>query len=241
MRVSAWRARASSSAILLERNPDTNRIAGVSSSETTNALRRTVVRYSRRAMMSDLPKEKLIARLPGREARRRWAARSCRGRAPAPAAPRSRRCPRAAGPAGRRRRPRAPLERHLPAPVLGDQRLDAGHAARRAVGLELVLVLGMLAADLADLAVQHHVAAVDHQRAVALLLDLVHLVRGQEHRRALGAAPAQHVLQHLHVDGIEPGERLVEDQEQRPPDQGGAELELLLHALGKSRHLLLRR
>ena len=55
---------------------------------------------------------------------------------------------------------------------------------------------------------------------------------------AAGAALGQDVLEKLHVDRIEPAERLVEDQEPRAADERRAELQLLLHALRQRLHLL---
>ena len=132
------------------------------------------------------------------------------------------------------------LQRQAPVTVLGHERLHAGDGLRRAVDGEQELVRRVLATDLADGAVEHHVAAIDHECAVALLLHLVHLVRGQQHGAALGATSPKHVLQHLDVDRVQAGERLVEDQQFRLGDQRRAELELLLHALGECGDLLLR-
>src|SRR5690349_20018760 len=78
--------------------------------------------------------------------------------------------------------------------------------------------------------VEHHVAAVDHQRAIAQLLHLVHLVGGEQHGGARGAALVQDLLEQRHVERIEPAEGLVQDQQARRADQCGAQLHLLLHA-----------
>ena len=52
------------------------------------------------------------------------------------------------------------------------------------------------------------------------------------------ASLLEDVLEQLDVDRIEAAERLVEDQQPRLADQRGAELDLLLHALGQRLHLL---
>src|SRR5688572_31980261 len=61
---------------------------------------------------------------------------------------------------------------------------------------------------------------------------------GQQDGRPLRATLAEDLLEELHVERVEAGERLVEDEEPRRADQSGAELDLLLHALGQSLDLL---
>src|SRR5213083_1893219 len=66
---------------------------------------------------------------------------------------------------------------------------------------------------------------------LAQLFGLLHDV-GREQDRLPAAAQVEHgVLHHLSIDGIEPRERLVENQEIRVVEHGRDELHLLLHSL----------
>jgi hypothetical protein len=74
---------------------------------------------------------------------------------------------------------------------------------------------------------------VDEADVVAHLFDLIHAVGGEEDGFALGAEVDEGVLQEGGVDGIEAGEGLVHDDEVGLVEEGGDELDLLLHALGE--------
>ncbi len=130
------------------------------------------------------------------------------------------------------------LEHELPFTIHGLDAVDAGHGVRAPVAAHHHGVIRVLAAEFAHRPVQHHVPAVDHQRAVAQLLDLVHLVGREQHRAARGAALGEDLLEELRVERVEAGEGLVQDQEAGFADERRAELHLLLHALRQRLHLL---
>src|SRR3989442_5876691 len=73
----------------------------------------------------------------------------------------------------------------------------------------------------------------DDTQLIAQLLGLLHDVGGEEDGRTTVAQLQHHVLEHLCVDRIEPGERLVEDDERRLVQQRRDELDLLLHPFGE--------
>ena len=76
-------------------------------------------------------------------------------------------------------------------------------------------------------------ALVDEADGVAHLFHLVHAVGGEEDSSALFAEVDEGVDEQGGVDGIEAAERLVHDDEFGLVEQGGDELDLLLHALGE--------
>src|SRR6185295_13712829 len=109
---------------------------------------------------------------------------------------------------------------------------------QRIIGADHDGVVGVAAAQLTHRAVEHHAAAIHHQRPVANFLHLVHLVGGEEHRRPARPALVEDLLEQLNVERIEAGEGLVENHQSRLSDQGGAQLDLLLHSLRERLDLL---
>ncbi len=75
--------------------------------------------------------------------------------------------------------------------------------------------VGLPAAQFVDAAAGHHAAAAHDADPVADALDEFELVAGEDHRHACVAALAQHLAHHIDRDRIEPGERLVENQQLR--------------------------
>ncbi len=85
--------------------------------------------------------------------------------------------------------------------------------------------------DALERAVEHLAAAEDHEDPIAHPLGGGHVV-GAEHDSRAAAAHFEHgVFEHLRVDRIETGERLVKNQERRIRHHRGDELHLLRHAL----------
>ena len=99
--------------------------------------------------------------------------------------------------------------------------------------VDLDAVVGVAGLDLAHGAGEDDVAVVDEADGVAHLFDLVHAVGGEEDGAALFAEVDEGVHEEGGVDGIEAAEGLVHDDELGLVEQGGDELDLLLHALGE--------
>ena len=66
----------------------------------------------------------------------------------------------------------------------------------------------------------------------------VELVAGEEHRGALGGAFGEHLAHGVHADRVEPGERLVQDEQIRIVDQRGRQLHALLVAVREGLELV---
>src|SRR3569623_73922 len=129
--------------------------------------------------------------------------------------------------------------------LLRDQRLVFDHRLRallrRIVGeaeCDQALAAGR-ALDVAQVALEHLLAARDDADEVTDLLGLLHAVGREHHGPAVGADLLDDLAQDLCVDRIETTPRLVEDHERRLVDQRGRELDLLLHALRQVQGLVL--
>jgi hypothetical protein len=81
--------------------------------------------------------------------------------------------------------------------------------------------------DVVERAVEDLLPLEDHEDAIAHLLGDAHVVGAEDDGRAALAQLEHALAQHVGVDGIEAGERLVENQQLRPRDHGGDELHLL--------------
>ena len=112
---------------------------------------------------------------------------------------------------------------------------DAGMLEEGVVSLEgdLDAVARVAALDLAHAAGEDEMAARDEGDGVADLFDLIHAVGAEEDGLALLAEVDEGVHEERGVDGIEAAEGLVHDDEVGLVEQGGDELDLLLHALGE--------
>ena len=110
-------------------------------------------------------------------------------------------------------KPRHRLRRHL-----RRMNLDAGCRVRR----------------LAKIVGRDHLAVLDEHDPVAGDLDLAEQVRVEKHRRAAGALRPEDVAHHAAADRIEPGRRLVEEDEVGLVDDRLREAESLEHSLGES-------
>ena len=122
------------------------------------------------------------------------------------------------------------------------ERLDqlAALQLRIALVLHLHVVLAVAGLDLLQIAFQDGAAMIDQADRVAQPLDLVHAMGGEQDGLARLLQLDQDVLQHDRVGGIEAGEWLIHDDEIGIVQQRGDELHLLLHALGKLFHFLVR-
>ena len=69
--------------------------------------------------------------------------------------------------------------------------------------------------ELVDPAFDDEPPVVDDRNALAEPLDEVQLVAGEDHRHALGGLLAQHLGERVDAYRVQPGERLVEDQQRR--------------------------
>src|SRR5699024_9749616 len=74
----------------------------------------------------------------------------------------------------------------------------------------------------------YEAALVDDDEVVDEAFDEVELMAGEEHRGTGGGEGAEHVEGAFDGGGVEPGERLVEDEDLRGVDEGGGDLDLLL-------------
>ena len=77
---------------------------------------------------------------------------------------------------------------------------------------------------------------VDDRDLLADVLDQLELVAGEQHRGAAGRLAAENVGHGAHGNGIESGERLVEDEQLRLMDERGRELHPLLVAVRELLH-----
>ena len=88
----------------------------------------------------------------------------------------------------------------------------------------------MLADERGRRALRHDAPLVDDDQPVAELLGLIHVVRRQQQRRALLLQPEQPVPQDVPRLRVEPGRRLVEQQDAGVVDEGARDGEAALHA-----------
>src|SRR5881628_532635 len=108
---------------------------------------------------------------------------------------------------------------------------DLLRGAGAAVESDDEMVSAMYPLDVRERAVHQLPAPRDDAQLLAQLFGLLHDV-GREQDRLPAAAQVEHgVLHHLSIDGIEPRERLVDNQEIRVVEHGRDELHLLLHSL----------
>ena len=84
-----------------------------------------------------------------------------------------------------------------------------------------------MVAELVDGAFRHHASAGDNADAVAQALHQIQLVGGEDDGHALARAVCKHRAHHVHGDGIEAGERFIQNQHIRVVDQGRRELDAL--------------
>ena len=71
---------------------------------------------------------------------------------------------------------------------------------------------------------------VDEGDAVAQFLDRSHVMGREQDGGTLVAQFEYRLFQEVGVDGVETAERLIEDEDFRLVDDGGDELDFLLHA-----------
>jgi hypothetical protein len=91
---------------------------------------------------------------------------------------------------------------------------------------------------ISERAVEELLRAIEERDAVAEPLGLLHDVRREDDRLALLLEVLEEVLEEDDVDGVEAGERLVEDEDLGVVHDGAQELHLLLHALRELFRLL---
>src|SRR5262249_38788287 len=85
--------------------------------------------------------------------------------------------------------------------------------------------------QLAEAALVDDTALADDRDAVAKLFDLVEEVAREQDRDSLAREPAHEVAHVAHPCRIEPGRRLVEEQELRPAQERARDAESLPHAM----------
>ena len=86
------------------------------------------------------------------------------------------------------------------------------------------LVLELVGAALGD-----DVAAVDHGDAVGEAVGLVQVLGGEQHRGAVGDPAFDRLPEGDAAARVEPGGRLVEEEDRRPRDEGRGEVEAAAH------------
>ena len=134
----------------------------------------------------------------------------------------------------------APPPHLLEVPVVVDlldpvQAVEGVHAG---LGPQPDRVVAVDRLDLVERAVEDLAAPEDHEDPVAQPLGDRHVVRREDDGRP-GLPQVEHrVLEDLGIDRVEPGERLVEDQELGAVEHRRDELDLLGHPLGEGLDLL---
>ena len=86
-----------------------------------------------------------------------------------------------------------------------------------------------------------HLAPVDHRDAVGERVGLLQILRGEEHRGAVGGQQPDDVPDLVAAPRVEAGGRLVEEEEVRRDDQAGGDVEPPPHAAGIGLDLPARR
>src|ERR1051326_2766157 len=113
---------------------------------------------------------------------------------------------------------------------------DLRRSALAAVEGDQEVAAAALLLDLGQRPVDELLSARDDAQPVTELLGVFHDVRREQDRLAVPADLENGVAEHLRVYGIEPRERLVENDEIRIVQDRGNELHLLLHSLRQIRH-----
>ena len=90
-------------------------------------------------------------------------------------------------------------------------------------------------------ALGHEPAVVEHRDPVRELVGLLEVLRGEEDRDAAGDEVADALPHRAPAARVEPGGRLVEEDDPRVADQGHRQIEPAAHATGVGRHVLVRR
>ncbi len=101
---------------------------------------------------------------------------------------------------------------------------------------DAVRVLVDQAADLVDVALGQHLAAVDDDDLLGQRLDLVQHVARHDHGLAAAGGPADALDDLGARDRVDAGQRLVEDEQRRVVHQALGQLGALAHALGEAAH-----
>src|SRR6266571_2735753 len=138
----------------------------------------------------------------------------------------------------RQRRPTSAIKRSTPASLgsLSDPRQVLAPDVRRDQLQEDVLQARVLAdlplgPDVVDRPLGHDPPPVDDRHLVAEPLHHVEHVGGEEEGHPLGGHPPQEVRHHPARDGVDPVERLVQEEHPRVVDEGRGQGQLLLHPL----------
>ena len=123
---------------------------------------------------------------------------------------------------------------------LGDDPLESGQAGERRLGRRDVGALDRyrhdvvthLGLQLLRRALGDDLAVVDDRQAIAQLVGLLEVLRGEEHGRAAGVDPAHLVPDRQPRGGVQTGRRLVEEQHIGRVDERAREVEPALHPAG---------
>ena len=98
------------------------------------------------------------------------------------------------------------------------------------------------ALELGGGALGDHPAGAHHGDPVGELVGLVEVLRGEQHRRARARRPRRTPSARPRCAArVQPGGRLVEEQQARAADQAGGDVEAAAHAAGVRRHLAVAR
>ena len=109
----------------------------------------------------------------------------------------------------------------------------------RVVGGAQLVARGGARDQVGDRALVEHAAGADDRDAVAQLLDLAHQVAREQHGHALVGEPADQHAHVAHPRRVEPGGRLVEQQQPRRAQQRPGDAEALAHAVRVAADLVL--
>src|SRR6266545_2635032 len=148
------------------------------------------------------------------------------------------RAPKSARRSMRQRRPTSAIRRSTPASLgsRSDPRQVLAPDVRRDQLQEHVLQARVLAdfplgPDIVDRPLGHDPPPVDHRHLVAEPLHHVEHVGGEEEGHPLGGHAPQEVRHHPARHGVDPVERLVQEEHPRVVDEGRGQGQLLLHPL----------
>src|SRR4051794_4140942 len=86
--------------------------------------------------------------------------------------------------------------------------------------------------ELVGRALRNHLASVDDHAATGQPLELLEVLAGEQHGRALGRQLVDELPELAPTAWVEPGRRFVEQHDRRLPDERCAEVEAAAHATG---------
>jgi len=116
---------------------------------------------------------------------------------------------------------------------------NRGHLSQNSQRCDIVLCLdphtaGKDSFRLGQRAIEDFTPFGDQEDAIAKPLGVLHYMRGEQNRMASSSEVADNLLHHLLVHRVQPGKRLVQNDELGVVGQTRQHLDFLAHALGKS-------